>query len=386
MKNETHIQKFRDYLLGEECSERTIHNYTQTIEQFLKLINKNSEDIDQKDIQKFKLWCNTKANNGKPYDRNTLIPKYSAIKSYIRYLDKPEEWINKRHLKVRRIESKPKQYSLTPKQAQDILKASEVDIRDSAILKVLYYTSIRRAELINLNLVDIDYKNQTIKTLNMKGNRSVERPIHSIALDSIKEYLKVRTVSPTINRRKYETQEHYEKRKEDIKKALFLNRSGTHRLGKLDTSTLLKDYASKVKIPFHVNPHMLRHAFVTHAYYELGWTLKDIQNQTKHKSIDVLIQHYVDIDKVAYKKKYEEGFNRLSSDEEPTHEEEDSTPQPKPDPKPEPKPKQQPKKEDTDNTSRYIALFRDGLIGKEEFLKLTTDTNHSQNEPSPIYQ
>ena len=384
MKNETHISKFRNYLLGEECSERTIHNYTQTIKQFLNLINKNSEDIEQSDIQKFKIYCNTKANNGKPYDRNTLIPKYSAIKSYIRYLNKPEEWINKRHLKVRKIEPKPKQYSLTPKQAQDILKSSEVDIRDSAILKVLYYTSIRRAELSNLNLDDIDYQNQTIKTLNMKGNRSVERPIHSIALDSIKEYLKVRAVSTTINRRKFETQENCEERKDDINKALFLNRSGTHRLGKLDTSTLLKDYASKVKIPFHVNPHMLRHAFVTHAYYELGWKLKDIQHQTKHKSIDVIIQHYVDIDKAKYKQKYEEGFNKLSNNEESTHEEEDSTPQPKPEIKPEHKP--QPKKEDTDNTSRYIALFRDGLIGKEEFFKLTTDTNHNQNEPSVIYQ
>ncbi len=85
-----------------------------------------------------------------------------------------------------------------------------------------------------------------------------------------------------------------------------------------------------------------------------------------------MIQHYVDIDKVAYKKKYEEGFNKLSSDEEPTHEEEDNTPQPK--------------KKDTDDTSRYIALFRDGLIGKEEFFKLTTNTNNNQNEPSPIYQ
>jgi hypothetical protein len=45
------------------------------------------------------------------------------------------------------------------------------------------------------------------------------------------------------------------------------------------------------------------------------------------------------------------------------------------------------KKKEVDNTSRYIALFRDGLIGKEEFFKLTTDTNNNkQNEPSPIYQ
>ena len=52
--------------------------------------------------------------------------------------------------------------------------------------------------------------------------------------------------------------------------------------------------------------------------------------------------------------------------------------------KPETKP--QPKKEDSDDTSRYIALFRDGLIGKEEFFKLTTNTNNNQNEPSLIYQ
>ena len=45
----------------------------------------------------------------------------------------------------------------------------------------------------------------------------------------------------------------------------------------------------------------------------------------------------------------------------------------------------QPKK-NIDNTSGYIALLRDGLIGKEEFLKLTINTNNNQNEQSPIYQ
>jgi len=376
MKNETHIQKFRNYLLGEECSKGTIHSYTKTIEQFLELINKNSEDIDQSDIQRFKIYCNTKGNNGKPYDRNTLVPKYSAIKSFIRYLGKPEEWINKRHLKVRRIEPKPKQHSLTPQQAQDILKASEIDIRDSAILKVLYYTSIRRAELSNLNLADIDYTNQTLTTWNMKGNRSVERPIHSIALESIKAYLKVRAIKPTIDRRKHETQEQCDNRKEDIKKALFLGRSGTHRLGKTDVSTLLKKYSSRAGIPFRVNSHMLRHAFVTHAYYELGWTLKDIQHQTKHKSIDVIIAHYVDIDKVAYKKKYEDGFHRLSNDEEHISKEE---------PEPKLKPKTQPEQEAIDKTDKYIALLKDGLIGKDDFIKLVSG-NVNKDDITSFYQ
>ena len=380
MKNETHLAKFKDYLLGEECSKLTIISYIQTIRQFLELINKNSKDIDQSDIQKFKIYCNTKGNNGKPYDRNTLVPKYSAIKSYIRYLNKPSDWIDKRHLRVRKIEAKPKQHSLTYKQMQDILKASEVDIRDNAILKTLYYTSIRRGELSNLNLDDVDFTKETIKTWNMKGGRSVERPIHSMALESIKEYLKVREINPIVNRRKGETQEEYENRLEDIKKALFLSRSGTHRLGVMDVVLILKTYSSKAKIPFKVNPHMLRHAFVTHAYYELGWNIKDIQNQTKHESIDVITSHYIDVDKVAYKKKYEKDFNKLSNNEEIAPE---IKPEPKQENKPEPKP--QPKK-DIDDTSRYIALFREGLIGKEEFFKLTTDTNNNQNEQTPIYQ
>jgi len=380
MKNETHIQKFKEYLLGERCSSSTIHSYTKTIEQFLKLINKNSEDIDQSDIQKFKNYCNTIANNGKPYDGNTLVPKYSAIKSYIRYLGMPEEWINKRNLRVHGIEPKPKQNSLTSKQTQDIFKASEENIRDNAILKVLYHTSIRKSELINLNLDDVDYTKQTITTWKMKGNLSVKRPIHSIALDSIKAYLEIRAVNTILNKRKFETQEHYEERKQDIKQALFLNRSGTHRLGKKDMTTLLKNYSSKAKIPFNVNPHMIRHAFVTHAYYILGWNLKDIQNQTKHKSTDVLIQHYVDIDKEKYQKKYEEDFNKLSNNEEPTPKEEDYTPQPKPEPKP------QSKKEEIDKTGKYIAMFKDKLIDEEEFFKLTTNTNDKQDEPSTIYQ
>jgi len=40
-----------------------------------------------------------------------------------------------------------------------------------------------------------------------------------------------------------------------------------------------------------------------------------IINQTKHESTDVITSHYIDVDKVAYKKKYEEGFNKLSNEE-----------------------------------------------------------------------
>ena len=119
---------------------------------------------------------------------------------------------------------------------------------------------------------------------------------------------------------------------------------------------------------------MLRHAFVTHAYYELGWTLKDVQHQTKHKSIDVLIQHYVDIDKAKYKQKYEDGFNRLSNDEEHISKGE-----------PKPKPKTKPEQEELDKTDKYIALVRDGLIGKEDFIKLIS-SNNKQDDISSIYQ
>jgi hypothetical protein len=69
-------------------------------------------------------------------------------------------------------------------------------------------------------------------------------------------------------------------------------------------------------------------------------------------------------------------FNKLSNDEEHIFKGESE---------PKPKPKSQPEQEELDKTDKYIVLLRDGLIGKEDFIKLIS-SNNKQDDISSIYQ
>ncbi len=363
----THIDKYIDYLLGEGVAKGTIRVYTKAVEQFLTAIGKsNPEDLTEDDIQKYKTWCNTKGNNGKPFDKNSLIPKYSGVKIFItEVLKKPESW--KKRLKTSSVEVKPKEL-LTEDEIKRLFSASKHDKRDNAILRTLYFTTIRRSELQNLNIEDIDFENETITTWNGKGGHHDVRNIHPIALKSINEYLKIRYVSPKPYRRKGEKKQDYENRLNDVQKALFLNRAGTQRLGITDVHYLLRRYGAIAGIKKRLYPHLLRGSSATHMS-NAGMSLVEIQAQTKHRSLETLTKHYINPSKERVKKVYTEVFNQFSDEQIPK-------PQPEIKPMPEPQPKSQP---EDDKTDKYIALLEKGLIGREDFLKLMTSENKQAN-------
>lgn len=367
--HERYIKMYIDFLLGEGACERTIHSYKHTIKQFLSVVNRaNPEDINKDDIQKFKTWCNTIGNNGKPYDRNTLIPKYSAVKIFVtEIIKKPVEW--KRKLKPPKLEIKPKEV-LTEDEIRRLFSASKEDKRDNSIIKTLYFTTIRRSELQMINIEDIDFENQTLITwgMNSKGNHHDIRNIHEIALKSIKEYQKTKFIHPHPKRRKGETTEDYNKRLEDIHKAIFLNRSGTRRIGKMDLSQLLKRYGVIAGITKRIYPHLLRSSGATHLSNG-GMSLPEIQAQTKHRSMETLVKHYINPNKERVKKAYTDVFNQFSEEETPTQQIEVKQTDTQP------TPQSKPKQDETDKTDKYIAWLNNGKIDETTFLKLVSSSN-----------
>lgn len=278
MKNQKHLKEFENYLIGNNSSKSTIKSYMRTIKQFLELLNKKSEDINNRDIERYKLYV----IQVKQYDTNTLTPKYCAINAYMEFLDKPYR------LKPpqKRIKNK---VPFTIEEIKRLFQASQDDPRNNALLKVFYYGQLRRNEVINLNVDDVDFQRQKLRINQGKGNQYDEVNIHPDALQSIANYLQVRDI-PKLGH----------------EKALFLSREGK-RIGRTDIQFTIKKYAQKVGIQKRAYPHLFRISSITHMA-EKGLNLEEIRKQSRHKRYDTL-QSYVQMSDQHVKEAYMRGMS-----------------------------------------------------------------------------
>lgn len=138
----------------------------------------------------------------------------------------------------------------------------------------MYYGQLRRSELIALNLDDIDFQRQKIRINKGKGNQYCEINIHPDALKAVANYLRIRE-TPEI----------------DHEHALFLSKNRI-RIGRTDLSNTIKRYAEKANINKRVYPHLFRTSSITHMH-NAGASIPDIMAQSRHRSVDTLLKHYI---------------------------------------------------------------------------------------------
>ncbi len=278
MKNQKHIREFENYLLSNNSSISTIKSYTRTLKQFLELLNKKPEDINDRDIERYKLHV----IQVKQYDINTLTPKYCAINTYMEFLEKPYK------LKPPRKRVKNK-VPFTIEEIKQLFQASQDDPRNNALLKVFYYGQLRRNEVINLNIDDVDFQRQKLRINHGKGNQYDEVNIHPDALQSIANYMQIREL-PKIGHGK----------------ALFLSNEG-RRIGRTDIHLTIKKYTQKIGLQKRAYPHLFRISSITHMA-EKGLNLEEIRRQSRHKRYDTL-QSYVQMSDQHTKEAYMKGMS-----------------------------------------------------------------------------
>ena len=135
-------------------------------------------------------------------------------------------------------------------------------LRDVAMLEVLYASGIRRAELVGLNLSDVDLERRTMRVLG-KGNKERLVLINKAAKDAIRMYMSLRPRSAD--------------------GALFLSERGS-RLSLNQTGKIFRLYADLSGITEHATPHTMRHSFATHLLQN-GADLVTIKELLGHASL-----------------------------------------------------------------------------------------------------
>ena len=139
-------------------------------------------------------------------------------------------------------------------------------VRDVAIFELIYSSGLRLAELVSINLDDIDLAQQQL-VVTGKGNKTRYLPVGSKAVTAIQRWLLLR--------------QDYSK---DVNlAALFLSRQGK-RISPRNVQYRLNQLIQRQALDQHISPHMLRHSFATHLL-ESSSDLRAVQELLGHVNI-----------------------------------------------------------------------------------------------------
>ena len=179
---------------------------------------------------------------------------------------------------------------LSPEQVEQLLSFKPKDvyeIRDLAIVELIYSSGLRVSEAININLDDFEEEMSFLRIIG-KGSKTRIVPIGRYAKIAISCWLK--------ERNKYA----------DDLNALFINLKG-RRLTVRSVQKRLKRLSLKQGLP-PIHPHMLRHSFATHMLESSG-DLRSVQELLGHSSLSTT-QIYTRLDYQHLAKIYDKAHPR----------------------------------------------------------------------------
>ena len=267
IKKDPNLRDFFNYLYIEKgLSQNTVESYKKDIDSFLswsyELDNLNFINFQEAEINNYISFLFESKLKSSSVNR-----KISSLKALYLYL-----------IKKNIINNSPVSEIVTPKQEKylpismsedevDKLLASpdlsiEIEVRDKAMIEMLYATGMRISELLNLKIIDMDINRCVVKVLG-KGSKERLIPFGESALEALNSYFAVR--------------------KNSTSKEVFLSNRGS-KLSRVAFWKRIKIYLSRANLKESISPHTLRHAFATHLLNR-GADLRSVQLLLGHSDL-----------------------------------------------------------------------------------------------------
>jgi len=278
--------------LERNLSPHTLRNYLSDLKQFQQFLQQQGlcqgkqkkivlQEVDRHVVRAYL------GALAKVCRKSSIGRKLAALKGFFRYL-----------IRERRISKDPLSGLAAPKQEKplpvflsvdDVFRllggvpaAGSLEIRDRAILEVLYSTGIRVSELVGLDWEDIDFRLGILKVLG-KGSKERIVPVGEVALQALRDY-------------------GAEQGKKGSRAArgetpVFLNRLGG-RITTRSVARIVEKYLRATGITVRIGPHGLRHTFATHLLNS-GADLRAIQELLGHASLSTTQRYtHVNLDQL----------------------------------------------------------------------------------------
>ena len=189
------FKSFSDYLSFEKnYSPHTINAYVKDLESFSNFceIEYNEKNIDKVNYSQIRSWIINLVENN--ISNRSINRKVSSLNSYYKFLLKIETIKINPLIKHKALKTEKKiQIPFSQLEVETVLNDFQYDntfegLRNKAIIELFYSTGIRRIELVNIKLTDINLQNKTLKVL---GKRNKERilPLLTSTSNTLNEYL-----------------------------------------------------------------------------------------------------------------------------------------------------------------------------------------------------
>lgn len=263
------INKFLDYISVEKrYSQNTLVSYKKDLEDLLLFIleTEGTEDlkkVDKKIIRNFIV-----SLSEKKIQKRSINRKLSSLRSFYLYLLKIGE------IQVSPLETIPslkfyaeKQIPISEEEMEnlgEVLESESGNSLEKLIIETLYQTGMRKSELCNILLEQVDFSKSEI-FVKGKGNKQRVVPISEILLNQMREYIKIR------------------KPDEDSGIYFFVRENGK-KLSEKFVYSVVNRYLSLITLKKKKSPHILRHSFATHVLNN-GAEISKVKKILGHSSL-----------------------------------------------------------------------------------------------------
>ena len=255
-------------------SVKTIENYGRYMDKFFEFARiEKPEDINDEIVRKYRLWLNrSETRTGEPLNKKTQNYYLIVLRAFLKYLAR--RGIDS--LPAERIElAKVGERSLDLISEEELIRLIEApdgtdlkNIRDRAILEMLFSTGLRVSELCSLKIDNIDLKKDEF-SVRGKGQKVRIVFLSDRAKNALKDYLDKRA---------------------DMSEYLFVGLPKSKDVEDIPPLTsrsverIVAHHAIKAGIGKRVTPHIIRHRFATDLL-ENGADLRSVQEMLGHASI-----------------------------------------------------------------------------------------------------
>lgn len=248
--------------VAQSLTERTLKEYYRTLTHFFTSVRKSVVDVETNDIRSYLFRYQQFSNN----TNRTMQQKLIHLNSFF-------EWCVNNSILQKNPCKNVDSYKFNPKPREfaepmelEMLRIACKNLREKAVVDLIYSSGARISELLNLEISDVDWVKRSLHIRHGKGDKDRFTYFNAEAAISLRQYLDSR---------------------DDDCPMLIVNLHGKkkHRIDRHTIETAMKELAERAQVKSEkAQPHSIRHAFATHMIRG-GCPIHHVQKMLGHSNI-----------------------------------------------------------------------------------------------------